>query len=165
MSCRNADARPYDCELCIWQGYGCDDFSDALHESSLSEDKKRDVGSQLFPQSHQLLSGEMEIKQSVEADQGGGCIGTSATHASACRDAFGDMNADSRSNVELSFQEAGCSDAKVVIEIPDEITATLNAVFIQWEQVDGVVQIDERKDGFQQMLPVGTSSDDMQKKV
>ena len=60
-----------------------DPFSDSFHEGIFTLNKKRNIGPKLSAPGGEILTGDTEIPEPVEADQRGGRVGRSAAEAGA----------------------------------------------------------------------------------
>ena len=75
------------------------------------------------------------------------------------------VNADAALDVE-GFHEKACrAYAKILLRITDHVSRALDGWGLESEKIDRVMQIDEREDGFKQMLAVRASAQDVQKEI
>ena len=66
---------------------------------------------------------------------------------------------------DRSRDAAGRAHAEVFLDVADHVARALDDGFLKPEEVDRVVQVDEREDGLEQVLAVGAAAHDVQKEI
>ena len=75
------------------------------------------------------------------------------------------MDAHAAPDVEGLHEQAGRAHAEVFLDVADHVARALDDGLLKPEEIDRVVQVDEREDGLEQVLAVGAAAHDVQKEI
>ena len=141
-----------------------DPFSDSFHEGIFTLNKKRNIGPKLSAPGGEILTGDTEIPEPVEADQRGGRVGRSAAEAGAGWNTLRDADFRAFPAPGLFLQEP-CGPQTEIGGVIRHVSRADQTAFGPLCEAYGVRERDQQKDGFEQVITILPDADDMEKEA
>jgi hypothetical protein len=145
---------------------GAQTLADSGGVRSSTENEKGDIGAEFEGDLHQGAAVERQAPEAIQAQEHGRCVTAAPAQPSAHRDVFVQPDADALPTAAFVGEPAGGPNRQIpfgwhACDRVQQFDHTIVAV----SQIDPVFEIDQLKDGLEQMVAVCPSAGHMEEQV